>query len=627
MISFEVADSKRPTIYVRKAHGASIGAWADLQTALARGVTGGGPDLLEVRAEVFFAELAQVRAARDYHRAGFVFGDALNSKLATLSSDRRRRDEAVNAESSVDSMELARELLQAGFDRKLKPFQLRNLGRLLQLPHGADFSVPGAGKTSVALANFSMHRARGLVEKLLVIGPISSFEAWVGDSAASMNPAPKITVHGGPTSKILESTDILLTNYHRAASDYGRIYEYVESGPTQIVLDESHRIKRGAAGVHGRAVLDLAYAARRRDILTGTPAPQGAGDLVAPMSFLYPGQDRSILPTVAYDESRGRDVDVVTATSSAISRYFVRTNKSELDIPDPVWNPVIREMSPVQRAIYESLVGRYRGSFALPTDDRRNMRRLGRVLMYLLEAAVNPSLLVAGSAESDPKGFHHPPLEIKGDESVARLLSVYQRYERPWKYDYVRDAVTSAAAKGEKVLVWTTFVRNISALSRELKAFNPAIIHGGVPSETSGRTSATTREAELRRFREDADCSVLLANPSAAGEGISLHHWCHHAIYVDRTYNAGHFLQSQDRIHRLGLSPDVETRFTVLISKDSIDDAVDSRLREKVSALSRLMNDPGLVRVALPEPDELEDEPPAEMSDTDSILGHLKGRE
>ena len=30
-----------------------------------------------------------------------------------------------------------------------------------------------------------------------------------------------------------------------------------------------------------------------------------------------------------------------------------------------------------------------------------------------------------------------------------------------------------------------------------------------------------------------------------------------HAIYLDRTFNAGHFLQSQDRIHRLGLGDDV----------------------------------------------------------------------
>ena len=44
---------------------------------------------------------------------------------------------------------------------------------------------------------------------------------------------------------------------------------------------------------------------------------------------------------------------------------------------------------------------------------------------------------------------------------------------------------------------------------------------------------------------------VFVANPAAAAESISLHEVCDHAIYIDRTYNAGQFMQSRDRIHRL----------------------------------------------------------------------------
>ena len=46
--------------------------------------------------------------------------------------------------------------------------------------------------------------------------------------------------------------------------------------------------------------------------------------------------------------------------------------------------------------------------------------------------------------------------------------------------------------------------------------------------------------------------AVLLANPQAMSEGISLHLECHDAIWLDRTYNAGQYLQGIDRIHRLG---------------------------------------------------------------------------
>jgi hypothetical protein len=43
------------------------------------------------------------------------------------------------------------------------------------------------------------------------------------------------------------------------------------------------------------------------------------------------------------------------------------------------------------------------------------------------------------------------------------------------------------------------------------------------------------------------------ANLAAMAEGVSPRHTCHDAIYVDRTFNAGQYLQSLDRIHRLGL--------------------------------------------------------------------------
>ena len=46
---------------------------------------------------------------------------------------------------------------------------------------------------------------------------------------------------------------------------------------------------------------------------------------------------------------------------------------------------------------------------------------------------------------------------------------------------------------------------------------------------------------------------ILIGNPQKGGEGISLHKACHNAIYLDRDYDAGKYLQSRDRIHRIGL--------------------------------------------------------------------------
>ncbi|MGW9193062.1 DEAD/DEAH box helicase [Micromonospora chersina] len=625
MIVAELYQQGRPLVVVTRQAPTVAGAWARLQTAMSRGIVGGTADRLDVRVDVFLAELPALREIRTIFHEQHKLGSTLQEQIRSLISDQKRREDVAAGTRRITTDALAAELAAAGFRRELRGFQLENLALIQQLPHGADFSVPGAGKTTVALANYTLARARNEVEQLLVIAPLAAFEAWREDAQACFESPPAITVHAA-TASIDSDVEVLLTNYNRVASDYDRIREYVGRRPTHVILDEAHRVKRGAQGVHGRAVLDLAYAARRRDILTGTPAPQGAFDLIALMRFLYPGQDQKILPASAYNERAGRDDHVLSETSTAIQRYFVRTPKSRLGLPGTTFDVITRAMSPIQQAIYDALLGRYRGDFELDRPARRQFDRLGRVVMYLLEAATNPMLLVAGSDDADERGFLHPPLALNGSEPLAELLTRYRDYETPWKYEHVKAMAEQARERGEKIIVWSTFVRNIRSLASYLDGCQPAIVHGGVPTQDSAPAGALTREAELNRFRHDPDCHVLLANPAACGEGVSLHHWCHHAIYLDRTFNAGHFLQSQDRIHRLGLGDDVTTRFTLLLSEESIDEAVNARLREKIVALSALMNDRGLVRVALPEPDEGTPEQPAVSDDMQAVVSHIKAR-
>lgn len=625
MITAELYRQGRPTVVVERRDGANAGAWARLQEALARGIESGSPTRTVVHADVFLAELNVLRELKTVFGQKVDPGPELSNQLRSMAADRRTREMVIDAgvPDGATLEALAAELSASGFTRTLRDFQLKNLHRLIHLPHGADFSVPGAGKTTVALAAFSLMRARGIIRRLAVIGPIAAFGAWKEELIACFAVAPTLVIHTGPGTVIPQNTDVLLSNYNRTANDYDSVRAFVAAEPCQLILDEAHRVKRGAAGVHGRAVLDLAYAARRRDVLTGTPAPQGAFDLVALVSFLYPGQDRQILPDATYFERLGRDAQVLADTNKAVRRYFVRTPKTDLDLPPTRFQVVREQMPPIQSAIYDALVGQYRSSFALPDRGKHEMQRLGRIVMYLLEAATNPMLLTAGSDDGDDPAFVHPPVELGGGEPLADLLARYGSFERPWKYERVEAIIENAASRGEKVLVWSSFVRNLKALARRLERFEPAMVHGGVPSDEMAPADMITREREFERFRHDKGCTVLLANPAACGEGVSLHHWCHHAVYLDRTFNAGHFLQSQDRIHRLGLDPSVITRFTLLISAGTIDDAVDGRLVEKVSALARLMDDPGLVQIALPSSDEGVGGTPAFSDDLSAVAAHL----
>lgn len=85
-----------------------------------------------------------------------------------------------------------------------------------------------------------------------------------------------------------------------------------------------------------------------------------------------------------------------------------------------------------------------------------------------------------------------------------------------------------------------------------------------------------------------------MANPAACSEGISLHHVCHRALYIDRNYNAAQYLQSEDRIHRIGLPPGTKTLITIMCSPHTIDESVDRRLQAKVAAMASVLDDPDL---------------------------------
>lgn len=130
------------------------------------------------------------------------------------------------------------------------------------------------------------------------------------------------------------------------------------------------------------------------------------------------------------------------------------------------------------------------------------------------------------------------------------------------------------------------------------------------------------REEQIRRFREDPDCHVLISNPSTLGEGISLHHECHDAVYVDRDFMAGRFLQSLDRIHRLGLAPGTETRVTVLAAEGTIDEVVAMRLEAKLEFMGAILDDPSVRELG-----DLQEEPSVaggmDMADVRALLEHV----
>lgn len=362
-------------------------------------------------------------------------------------------------------------------------------------------------------------------------------------------------------------------------------------------------MKLGKRGTYGAACMALGPRADRRLILTGTPAPNGAKDLENLLGFVWPGHgQRTVVQAVA-----GGDLSHASAT---LRPLFTRTTKQELALP-PVTARVVRvPLAPLHSEIYGALVGNFSARASAVADD---FNALGKSALRLLMAATNPALLLEGASKYEPVEYRLPPLEVPQDQSLYDHLRNLSDYELSPKYAEASTIVAANAEQGRKTLVWTTFVRSLTSLAKLLENFNPAVVHGGTPD----------REEELRRFRDDPDCMVLVSNPATLGEGISLHQVCHDAVYVDRDFMAGRYLQSLDRIHRLGLAGDEETRVTVLAADQTIDEVVEARLHDKLDFMARVLDDPSVQQLA-----DLQDAPPAvgglDAVDAHAVLQHIR---
>ena len=189
------------------------------------------------------------------------------------------------------------------------------------------------------------------------------------------------------------------------------------------------------------------------------------------------------------------------------------------------------------------------------------------------------------------------------------------------KIDYACKRAHELAAEGKKVLIWSQFVDNVELITERLRDLGADYIHGGV--DAGDEDENDTREWKIKEFHDNPDKMVLVANPAAASEGISLHRVCQYAIYVDRSFNAAQYIQSEDRIHRLGLRPDQQPVVEILECTGTIDQVIRDRLNLKINTMANALNDPSLKVDAIPYDVDFNPEDDVTSEDADAIIKYF----
>ena len=475
-------------------------------------------------------------------------------------------------EQNVSISDLYKKLNKEGFllegnshSRTLTDNQEKNILKMTRFGSSANFSVPGSGKTTDALAFYAYQRDKNT--KLVVIAPKNAFDSWDREIDICFDGSHeqffRLVTPSKHVKDVLRGTNQhLLINYEKVRNIRKELDEYISKNKKSniiMILDESHRIKHGTSGKTGRAILALNHHPKNKLILSGTPCPNKAIDLIGQFQFLFPNK--------IFTETSIRD---------DIEPHYCRTSKKDLDLPTPKRFELPVDMNEAQVELYNLAyyqIGLDKKNFTL--NDKLKVLEMRRKIMWLIMILSNPKLLLKHEQLGNiPKGI------LDGAESP--------------KIDFACKKAIELASDNKKTLIWTNFTQNIDIIQNKLIDLNPTFIDGRVKvaeNEEQKKSDVMTREYRIEKFLNSDDCFVMIANPAAASESISLHMKCKHAIYVDKTYNAGQYLQSRDRIHRLGLNKTDIVEFIEPYHPGTFDERIKDALNDKIDIMEEILND------------------------------------
>jgi len=418
------------------------------------------------------------------------------------------------------------------------------------------FDEQGAGKTVTLIYAFDLLAARNEADRVLIIAPKSMVPEWPKDFGRFRPDLYRVAIITGSAREkrrvLQDDPEVLVTNFETAVSMEEELTALLRSKPGRTVLavDESFFIKSMDAR-RTRAIRRLREWCGRAFVLCGTPAPNAPQDLVQQFSLVDFGL---AFDGVDVPSDRTEAAPIVQSVIDERGLYTRHLKEQVLpELPAKSFQRIFVPLAPQQRLLYEQTLNQLVADVE-QTDDRDFGRCYTNFLARrsaLLQLCSNPAAI---------------------DPSYA---------ETPAKLEALDAVVSRLTAQNEKLLVWSFYTQSITAIVERYKAHGAMRYDGQV-------TDVDTRRETVRRFQEDDESMVLVANPAAAGAGLTLHR-ARFAVYESLSNQAAHYLQSLDRIHRRGQTRDVE--YLVLLCEKTLELQEYERLVTKEVAAQSLLGD------------------------------------
>ncbi len=466
-------------------------------------------------------------------------------------------------------------LSDSDLEGRLYPHQRVAVKWIIERPSGVLGDDMGLGKTLSVLAAFGELKRRGECGFLLVACPNSLVRNWTREAGQWTR---DIRLHHLPSSKRDRDAfltgietgsaglDGLVLNYEtlRLESVFPKLQSVCRKRKVFLCVDESQRVKNPRS-ITFKALNSVAALCSRRVLLSGTPVPKDISDIWAQMRIADGGERFGMkfydwLQSVAELGNKWSDFavrrffpDAVEETILRVQEVLLRRKKEDVvSLPPKIFSYRDIELSGEQKKRYEEVCDELLLRVTSVEGDSffKSIESILEEYLRAVQIASNPRLV-------DPEWKGDPAKFVELDEIVREIVE----------------------ERGEKIVVWTNYRKNVEELAARYAHLGTAPFSGDVPVKD--------RAEIISKFQDTGDRSlqILVAIPAAGGVGITLTA-AQTAVYIDRTWNAEHWLQSIDRVHRIGQEGTVNI---VVLNASKVDELIGFNLRRKEKNQERLL--------------------------------------
>ena len=475
--------------------------------------------------------------------------------------------------SNTEEFYLLKKKVNASVKRPLVDKQIEAVSHIVQMERSLNFSVPGSGKTATVLGAFEYlnklpNYEKNHVDKLLVIGPVNCSKSWCDEYAVvsyeSNNHKPLNIIGCGDSydkAQILEhdypTSRLIIINYESVINLEKTLYKLVND-KTMIVFDEIHRIKNISSEKY-KILYEVAKNTRYRVALTGTPLPNGYIDLYNIISLLhddytsaYFGLNHSEL--IKADRNYKNTGVQNYELNKLLEAFYIRVSKDDLNVPPANPDHLIEvNVNKKEKELYEKIIKEYK-SYQKITK----LQEVGLIPFRCFDDYEDENRNTLDFDKCDLNKYY--------TSKISTFLNILRHGNR-------------------KCVVWCLFIDSINLITNILKkeGYKAQAIYGDIDQDE--------RDKIIDKFNYSNEVEIIVTNPATLAESVSLHKACHEAHYLEYNYNLYQYLQSRDRIHRLGLKKSDETNYYLYINKytDNIEDSLDYKILQALKMKEKKM--------------------------------------